>query len=122
MDEGASLRVVNEGYVTHTCTAVDGSFDTGRIAPGESAEVAVGPGVHRVHCTLHSSVDGEGMTGVVVVGDSARTAPVAAGSAAGGVALDAGAAPALAAPALAAAALAVSLAALATARRRAPVT
>lgn len=69
-DADEPLAVVNEGRVAHDYTAVDGSFATGRLDPGESVELSdVEPGVHRVVCTLHSSPDGGGMAGVLIVGD-----------------------------------------------------
>jgi hypothetical protein len=69
---GTTLTVHNRGQFPHTYTAVDGSFDTGTLQPGESAEVTdLAPGVWPVRCTLHSSVDGEGMTGLLVVTDDA---------------------------------------------------
>lgn len=69
------VTVRNDGYVEHNLTAIDDAFTTGTIAPGGTAEVAVEPGVHRVYCTLHGSVDGFGMAGVLVAGETATTAP-----------------------------------------------
>lgn len=69
-DADEPLAVVNEGRVAHDYTAVDGSFATGRLDPSESVELSdVEPGVHRVVCTLHSSPDGGGMAGVLIVGE-----------------------------------------------------
>ena len=68
---GTALTVRNSGQLPHTYTAVDGSFDTGRLQPGESAELTdLAPGAWPVRCTLHSSVDGGGMTGMLVVADN----------------------------------------------------
>lgn len=71
---GASVTVSNEGQFPHTLTAVDGSFDTGTVGPGSSAQLAVDePGIYRVYCTLHGTAQGDGMAGVLVVGDPAPT-------------------------------------------------
>lgn len=69
------VTVRNDGYVEHNLTAIDDAFTTGTIAPGRTAEVDVEPGVHRVYCTLHGSVDGFGMAGVLVAGETASAAP-----------------------------------------------
>jgi hypothetical protein len=115
---GQSPRVVNEGEWAHTYTAVDGSFDTGRLAPGEAADLTIEPGIHRVYCTLHASLDapGRGMTGLVLVGvddDAERTAATVSD-----VPASAGPGSRYATPP-AALALAVSLIALIINRRRA---
>lgn len=70
---GDPVTVENLGQLPHTLTAVDGSFDTGSVAAGSSAELAIDePGVYRVFCTLHGTAGGEGMAGVLVVGDLAE--------------------------------------------------
>jgi plastocyanin len=69
MATGRSLTVVNEGAVAHTYTAMDGSFDTGNLDPGETARItAPRDGIFPVFCSLHSSKQGEGMAGALVVG------------------------------------------------------
>lgn len=69
---GAAIIISNDGALPHTFTAVDGSFDTGQVAPGESTDVTISePGIYRIFCTLHGTAAGEGMAGVVVVGDAA---------------------------------------------------
>lgn len=66
----STLVVVNQGILPHSFTAVDGSFDTGVLQPGETAEIPLpDDAVVRVHCTLHGSAEGAGMAGVVLVGD-----------------------------------------------------
>lgn len=66
-----AITVSNDGALPHTYTAVDGSFDTGQVEPGESAQLTFDdPGVYRVFCTLHGTAAGEGMAGVVVVGEA----------------------------------------------------
>lgn len=72
VDPGTTLTIVNEGALPHTFTAVDRSFDTGTLQPGESAQITIDePGAHPVYCTLHASLDGRGMAGLLVVNDPA---------------------------------------------------
>lgn len=66
----STITVTNEGQLPHTLTAVDGSFDTGQVAGGGSAQLTFDePGIYRVFCSLHGTPQGEGMAGVVVVGE-----------------------------------------------------
>ena len=45
--------------MTHTATALDGSFDTGHLATGKSAKIKVSAaGAHPFHCAIHSSMKG----------------------------------------------------------------
>ena len=77
-ESGTTLRVENGGIFPHTYTAADGSFDTGILQPGESAEIILGDdGTLKVLCTLHGTADGDGMAGVLLIG-----APTSSGSAA----------------------------------------
>lgn len=79
--DSGSLTVRNDGRVPHTYTAVDGSFDTGILNSGQSAEIAgIGSGVYRVYCTLHATPTGDGMAGVLVVGAPAGAEAALAGS------------------------------------------
>jgi plastocyanin len=65
------VAVRNDGAMDHSLTAVDGAFDTGLVAPGDSAQLSFDePGIYRVFCSLHGTAAGEGMAGVVVVGDA----------------------------------------------------
>ena len=81
---GGTLVVSNEGSAPHSFTAVDGSFDTGLMQPGETTEIPLdADGIARVYCTLHGTVQGTGMAGVLVVGD-----PSLAGEAGAAVARD----------------------------------
>lgn len=67
---GTTITVSNDGQLPHTLTAVDGSFDTGMVNPGSSAEMTIDePGVYQVFCSLHGTAQGEGMAGVLVVGE-----------------------------------------------------
>jgi plastocyanin len=66
-----TITVNNDGQLPHTLTAVDGSFDTGTLGAGESAQLSFDePGIYRVFCSLHGTPAGEGMAGVVVVGEA----------------------------------------------------
>lgn len=70
VEAGAALTIVNEGQSSHSLTAADGRFDTGLLAPGESAEITVDqPGIVVMYCRPHGTDDGHGMAGVLIVGD-----------------------------------------------------
>lgn len=70
LPEGENLLVVNEGLQAHNYVAVDESFGTARLETGEEAVIeSPDPGVYRVWCQLHASEDGDGMAGVLVVGE-----------------------------------------------------
>lgn len=72
---GGTLTVSNDGQLPHTLTAVDGSFDTRTVAAGGSADLSIEePGVYQVFCALHGTAQGEGMAGVLVVGEPTPTA------------------------------------------------
>jgi len=65
------LTISNDGGITHTFTAVDGSFDSGDVAPGETFTLVVDePKVVEVFCKLHGTADGQGMAGVLIVGEA----------------------------------------------------
>jgi plastocyanin len=67
---GETLTVRNDGEFPHTVTAIDGSFDTGQLAPGETTTLSFDEaGIYKVYCTLHGSVDGLGMAGLLIVGE-----------------------------------------------------
>lgn len=64
---GQTLTVRNDGEMPHSITAVDGSFDSGLMQPGETYAITLTePGVVRVYCTLHGTADGGGMAGVLI--------------------------------------------------------
>lgn len=78
---GSSLVVTNEGQHSHSLTAADGSFDTGLLAPGESAEIDLGkPGIMTIYCKPHGTSEGHGMAGVLIVGDPDPAALASAGT------------------------------------------
>ncbi len=61
---GTKVTVKNDDSTTHTYTAEDDAFDSGRVDAGKSAEITAPstPGKYEVHCEIHSS-----MTGTLVV-------------------------------------------------------
>lgn len=75
---GQDLRVVNDGELQHDYVAVGDAFRSDLLDPGQSAVIASpDPGIYRVYCTLHGGAEGDGMAGVLVVGDPAvAAAPV----------------------------------------------
>lgn len=72
------ITISNDGALPHTFTAVDGSFDSGNLEPGQDFELILDePGIYQVFCTLHGTAEGAGMAGVLVVGEP-EPGPVAA--------------------------------------------
>ena len=70
VEPGSTITWTNRGAVPHTVTADDGSFDSGRLNPGDSYTVAFGgQGTITYHCEIHPE-----MRGSVTVGGSG-TAP-----------------------------------------------
>lgn len=68
---GTALTVRNDGALPHTYTAVDGSFDSGQLQPGETFTLTVDqPGVVQVFCALHGTAEGEGMAGTLMIGEA----------------------------------------------------
>jgi len=66
-----TITITNNGFMPHSLTAVDGSFDTGLLEAGVSADLSVSePGIYQVFCSLHGTAAGEGMAGVLVVGEA----------------------------------------------------
>lgn len=64
---GSDVVAVNEGQLPHTITAVDGSFDSGVVEPGDRFTFRVdGTTPVAVYCTLHGTSEGFGMAGVLV--------------------------------------------------------
>jgi plastocyanin len=72
----ATVEVTNDGEAPHDFTAVDGSFASGILQPGDTFELTVDDaGILRYYCTLHGTSEGGGMAGVLVVGDSEAALP-----------------------------------------------
>ncbi len=60
---GTVVTFQNNDSATHTFTANDGTFDSGRIAPGQSFSFTfASAGSFAFHCQIHSS-----MTGTITV-------------------------------------------------------
>jgi hypothetical protein len=77
VEAGTTLTVSNQGEMPHTFTAVDRSFDSGVLEPGESWQLTVPEaGNVPVYCTLHASPEGDGMAGLLVVSAAGATSPV----------------------------------------------
>jgi plastocyanin len=56
---GQSINWTNLGTQAHTVTAADGSFDTGLVAPGGSAQLEFDtPGIYAFACTPHPWMKG----------------------------------------------------------------
>jgi plastocyanin len=71
VEPGSTITWTNRGAVPHTVTADDGSFDSGRLNPGDSYTVAFGgQGTVTYHCEIHPE-----MRGSVTVGGGGGTAP-----------------------------------------------
>lgn len=66
---GQSITWTNNGNAAHSATAIDKSFNTRNLQPGESKSVTFStPGVFAYHCVFHGNPDDKsGMTGTVVV-------------------------------------------------------
>ena len=56
---GDTITFTNGDSQRHTATALDGSFDTGRLATGKSATVRIATaGKHDFKCVIHPSMKG----------------------------------------------------------------
>ncbi len=56
---GDTVTFTNADSIRHTATALDGSFDTGRLAAGRAATVKITtPGKHDFRCMIHPSMKG----------------------------------------------------------------
>ena len=55
---GDTIVVTNEDSAPHTLTANDGSFDTGRLGRGDSAEIKIPAGRHVYFCKFHPNMKG----------------------------------------------------------------
>src|SRR5215204_7441150 len=72
VEPGSTITWTNKGDEPHTVTADDGSFDSGRLNPGDSYTVAFGgQGTVTYHCEIHP----DEMRGSVTVGVGGGTAP-----------------------------------------------
>lgn len=56
---GGRVVVTNTDVASHTLTAIDGSFDSGTLAQGDSYEFTVDePGTFEYRCDIHPSMTG----------------------------------------------------------------
>lgn len=56
---GTTVTWTNDGNADHTVTADDGSFDSGRLDPGEQFSVTFDtPGEYAYHCGFHAQMQG----------------------------------------------------------------
>jgi plastocyanin len=56
---GEAVTVENTDGISHTVTADDGTFDTGSISGGDTAEFTVDePGDYPFHCEIHPNMEG----------------------------------------------------------------
>ncbi len=56
---GQKVTWTNHDSTTHTVTANDASFDSGRLAPGKAFSFTFSsPGTFKYHCSIHSSMMG----------------------------------------------------------------
>lgn len=55
---GAAVKVENSGSATHTVTADDGAFDSGKVAGGASGSLTAPtePGEYPFHCEIHPAM------------------------------------------------------------------
>ena len=80
VEPGSTITWTNNGDEPHTVTADDGSFDSGRLNPGDSYTVAFdGQGTVTYHCAIHPE-----MRGSVTVGGGGGGGGVPAEQPAGG--------------------------------------
>lgn len=70
---GTTVTWVNQGAAVHTATSDTGAFDTGQIAPGQSASVTFDtPGTYTYYCAIHPN-----MTATIVVTSAGAAEPTA---------------------------------------------
>lgn len=73
--QGDTVRWTNNGTVSHTITADNGSFSSSYLSAGQTFEWTFNtPGTYRYYCTPHGGPGGSGMSGTVIV--SAPQSPV----------------------------------------------
>lgn len=57
---GDTITFTNEDGAPHTATALDGSFDTGRLGKGDKATVTIAAaGSFDYRCNIHTSMKGQ---------------------------------------------------------------
>jgi plastocyanin len=69
IDAGDTVTWMNQGFIPHTVTAVEGGFDSGRLSGGRSFSFTFPtPGTYPYFCTIHPNMKGE-----VVVSDDGHS-------------------------------------------------
>ena len=75
VSSGTTVTWIHRGKSPHSITADDGSFDSGRLDPGDRFSFTFrDAGTHPYHCIYHGASGGRGMAGVVLV-DAEPTEP-----------------------------------------------
>lgn len=65
---GSTVIWTSQGFLAHTVTADDGSFDSGTLSRGASFEMTfTEPGTYSYHCEIHGGTGGLGMAGTITV-------------------------------------------------------
>jgi plastocyanin len=73
---GTRIVWPNEGQTSHTVTASDGLFESGDLKPNqEFARTFDRPGAYRYFCRYHGTARGQGMAGVILVGNARLRSP-----------------------------------------------
>src|SRR5919107_591898 len=86
VEPGSTITWTNKGDEPHTVTADDGSFDSGRLNPGDSYTVAFdGQGTVTYHCAIHPEMRGSVTVGGGGGGDGVRAEQPASGDMSGGM-------------------------------------
>ena len=68
VESGTTITWTNNGDLPHTVTAVNGSFESGTMEPGDTFETTFNAaGQYSYYCEFHGDADGGGMAGVVTV-------------------------------------------------------
>lgn len=78
IEVGQTVTWETKALLTHTVTADDGSFFSGKLRRGKAFSHRFDkPGVFRYHCVYHGAPEGAGMSGIIVVGDAGVADPPA---------------------------------------------
>ena len=73
---GTRIAWPNKGRTSHTVTSDKGLFDSGDVKPGrEFARTFDRPGAYRYYCRYHGTAGGQGMSGVILVGNARLRSP-----------------------------------------------
>ncbi len=79
--EPGTITITNDGEQPHNLTVVDGGLATSDLAAGASETLTFADrGIYRVYCTIHGTASGEGMAGVLIVGEQSIPIVAAGGT------------------------------------------